>query len=427
MKKTNALPPGRTAALLSWAMYDWAYSAFSTIIQTFVFAAYFTRQVAADKTVASAEWGNAISMAGLIVALSGPLLGALADQTGRRKSWIAGFTLLCTIPTGLLWFIRPDPACALPALLLVAVATVGFESASIFYNAMLPSLAPADGVGRWSGWGWGFGYLGGLLCLTAALYGLVKPETALLRLNVGQAENVRATFVLAAGWHLLFALPLFLFTPDERRSRLPLALTVKHGWAQLADSLRHVRRYGHLVRFFIARMVYIDGMATLFAFGGVYAAGTFAMSAQQVLLFGIGMNVTAGLGAAVFALIDDRVGGKKVILLSLLGLLVSGSLVLLVSTQFLFWIFGLLLGIFVGPAQASSRSYLARVAPEALRNEMFGLFALSGKATAFLGPLLVGWLTLLTGSQRLGMSAILAFFLAGGLLMLTVPPDRRNA
>jgi MFS transporter, UMF1 family len=412
------------AGLFSWAMFDWANSAFATVIQTFVFAAYFTRRVSADEALASAQWGYAISIAGLLVAFGGPLLGAVADQNGRRKPWIAGFSLLCIAATALLWFIKPAPGYVLPALLLVAVATVGFEFATIFYNAMLPSLASTDSLGRWSGWGWSLGYLGGLLCLVLALVALVRPETAWFALDGGQAENIRATFLLVAAWYLLFALPLFIFTPDERRDNLPLALTIQRGWAQLVETLRHVRRYRHVVRFLVARMIYINGLATLFAFGGVYAAGTFAMSEQQVLLFGIGMNVTAGLGAAAFAFLDDRLGGKTIILYSILGLTVSGGLILLVSTPLLFWTFGLLLGVFVGPAQASSRSYLARVAPAPLRNEMFGLFALSGKATSFIGPLLVGWVTLLTGSQRLGMSTILLFFLVGGVMMLTVPPDR---
>jgi UMF1 family MFS transporter len=421
---TSSGQRGRTVGLLSWAMYDWANSSFATVIQTFVFAAYFTRRVAADEAIGSAQWGNAISLAGLCVAIGGPVLGAIADQNGRRKPWIASFSLLCIAATALLWFVRPAPGYAWPALLLVAVGTVGFEYASIFYNAMLPSLAPPDAVGRWSGWGWSLGYIGGLVCLALALVALVRPETAWFTLDAEAAENVRATFLLVAGWYLVFALPLLLFTPDQRRARLPATEAVKRGCRQLLDSLGQVRQYGHIVRFLIARMIYIDGLATIFAFGGVYAAGTFDMTEQQVLLFGIGLNITAGLGAAVFALLDDRVGGKTTILLALLGLIFSGTLILLVSTPKLFWTFGLLLGLFVGPAQASSRSYLARVAPENLENEMFGLFALSGKATSFLGPLLVGWITYLSGSQRLGMSSVIGFFLLGGLLMLTVPSDR---
>jgi UMF1 family MFS transporter len=411
-------------ALFSWAMYDWANSSFATVIQTFVFAAYFTRQIAVNETVGTAQWGNTISLAGLLVALGGPILGALADQTGRRKPWIALFTLLCIVSTGLLWYVRPQNDGGFMALLLVGIGTVGFEFASIYYNAMLPDLAPAHRLGRWSGWGWGLGYLGGLACLVVALVVFVDNPFPWLGLSRERAEHVRATFPLVSAWFLLFSLPLFIFTPDRRHTGLSCRDAVSGSIRQLLDSARHIRQYRHIVRFLIARMFYIDALATIFAFGGVYAAGTFDMTARQVLLFGIGLNVTAGLGAATFALVDDRIGARATILLSLLGLLLSGAMILLVTATSLFWLFGLILGLFVGPAQASGRSYLARMAPLPLRNEMFGLLAFSGKATAFVGPLLVGWLTYLSGSQRVGMSSILLFFVIGFLLMLDVPADK---
>jgi UMF1 family MFS transporter len=398
-------------------MYDWANSSYATVIQTFVFAAYFTRQIAADETLGTAQWGNTISLAGLLVALGGPFLGALADQTGRRKPWIAFFSLLCIVSTGLLWYVRPENDSAALALLLVGIGTVGFEFAAIYYNAMLPDLAPADRLGRWSGWGWGLGYLGGLACLLVAL--LLFGDG-----NGDAAGHIRATFPLVSAWFLFFSLPLFLFTPDRPPTGLAWRAAVRGGLRQLLDSARQIRQFRHIVRFLVARMFYIDGLATIFAFGGIYAAGSFDMSAQEVLLFGIGLNITAGLGAGTFALLDDRVGARATILFSLVGLLLSGTLILLVASPRLFWLFGLILGLFVGPAQASGRSYLARVAPPALRNEMFGLFAFSGKATAFIGPLLVGWLTYFSGSQRVGMSSILLFLVIGFLLMLGVPPDK---
>ena len=171
-------------------------------------------------------------------------------------------------------------------------------------------------------------------------------------------------------------------------------------------------------------MIFIDGLATLFTFGGVYAAGTFNMNEQQVLMFGIALNVTAGIGAVVFAWIDDWLGSKLTIQASLVGLIAAGTSVLMVDTQTAFWILGLILGIFVGPVQSASRSYLARTAPAKLRTQMFGLLALSGKATAFLGPLLVGSVTGIAGSQRGGMGVIIVFFTVGFLLMLTVPEAR---
>lgn len=415
------------AGLISWALYDWANSAFAAVITTFVFAAYFTRQVAENETLGSAHWGYMLGIAGLIVAIGGPLLGAVADQGGRRKPWIILFTLLCIVATALLWLIKPAPSYAWLALLLVGLGTIGSEFAFIFYNAMLPGLSGPKHVGRWSGWGWSIGYAGGVVCLIIALLAFIQGGSHWLGLDPASAEPVRATFPLVSVWYLLFALPLFFITPDTQGTGKPLPRAVRDGMGQLYDSIRQVRRYSHIVRFLIARMFYIDGLATLFAFGGVYAAGTFDMNEQEILLFGIALNVTAGLGAAAFAWVDDWMGSKQTILLSLTGLILLATLVLVVETETLFWTFGLLLGIFVGPAQAASRSYLARVAPEPLRNEMFGLFALSGKVTAFLGPLLVGWMTYLSGSQRLGMSTIVVFFSIGLVLMLTVPATKKPA
>lgn len=427
MTKPIHATPASNVSLIAWALYDWANSAFAAIITTFVFAAYFTRQVAENETIGSAQWGNMLGLAGLVIAITGPLLGAVADQGGRRKPWIAVFTGLCVAATALLWLIKPDPAYIWLALLLVGLGTLGSEFAFIFYNAMLPGLAGHNHVGRWSGWGWSMGYAGGVICLIIALTVFIQSGQHWFGLDSTTAEPVRATFPLVAVWYLLFALPFFLITPDTPGSGKSFPQAVRAGVNQLRDSIRHVRRYRTLVRFLIARMFYIDGLATLFAFGGVYAAGTFNMTAQEVLLFGIALNITAGLGAVSFAWIDDWIGSKPTILLSLIGLIILGTLVLLVKSSALFWIFGLLLGIFVGPAQAASRSFVARAAPESMRNEIFGLFALSGKVTSFLGPLLVGWGTYLSGSQRIGMSAIVIFFCIGFLLMLTVPAAKKTS
>ncbi|MBG0790523.1 MAG: MFS transporter [Desulfovibrionaceae bacterium] len=408
-------------ALWSWAMYDWANSGFAALVQTFVFAAYFTKAVAENETVGTAQWGTMMGVAGLVVGLGGPVLGAMADRSGRRKPWLGAFTALCIAATGLLWFVGPDASFAPLALVLAGIGTVGSEYAMIFYNAMLPDLAGRDAIGRWSGWGWGLGYAGGLVLLIVALYGFVQPP-GWFGVPHADALHVRAVMPLTAGWYMVFCLPLFLFSPDARATGTPLSRAAGQAFAQLRDSLRHVRDHKAIVIFLLARMFYNDGLTTMFAFGGIYAAGAFGMSPSEVILFGIGLNVTAGLGAAAFAWMDDRLGPRKTILASLTGLMVPGVAILLVTDKLLFWIFGLAIGIFVGPIQASSRSYLARTAPEELRTEMFGLFALSGKLTSFLGPFVVGWLTLATGSQRLGMSAIIGLFAIGLAGMLFVPP-----
>ena len=408
-------------ALFSWAMYDWANSAFFAVIQTFVFATYFIQSVAENDTLGSNQWGNTISAAGLLIAIFGPLLGAIADQKGRRKPWILGFSLLSILATAGLWFVEPDNSFLLLALVLIFLGTVGSECAIIFYNAMLPNLASSERMGRWSGWAWGLGYAGGLVCLVVALFLFIDVSQPPFGLDKESAEHVRATFVLVAVWYLLFSIPLFWKTPDAPSTGITTMQAVRNGWKQLKDSIQNIRSYKDILLFLIARMIFIDGLATVFAFGGIYAAGTFDMTERDVLIFGIGLNLTAGLGAALFAWIDDYLGSRQTILLSLAGLIMTTSAVLLVTSSFWFWVTGLILGVFVGPAQAASRTYMGRIAPEELRNQMFGLFALSGKVTAFLGPFLVGWITYFSGSQRIGMSVIVLFFIIGFGLMLKVP------
>ena len=413
-------------ALWSWALYDWANSAFFTIILTFVFAQYFSSAVVGDKVAGTESWGHIVGVSGILVALLAPILGAIADQSGRRKPWLISFTVLCGISSAMLWFVTPEAGQFWQAALWVGLGILGAEFAFIFYNAMLPDLASDERMGRWSGWGWGRGYVGGIVCLVIALYGFIEATANPFGLDRDNAEHVRATFVLTGLWYLVFALPLFFFAPDRPATGLSMGQATRAGFRQLKESIGHVRQYRDIVRFLIARMLYTDGLATIFTFGGVYAAGTFNMDSGEVLKFAIALNVTAGLGALGFSWIDDALGGRNTILLSLCGLGASALAILLVETATGFWVWGMILGIFVGPLQSASRSHLARVAPAHLQTQMFGLFAFSGKATAFAGPLLVGLVTSLTGSQRWGMATILVFLLVGFLLMLTVPASEKE-
>lgn len=414
-----------TISLFSWALYDWANSSFFTVIQTFVFATYFLQSVAQDETVGSTLWGNTIGAAGFLIAVSAPFVGAIADQLGRRKPWIGWFTLLSIVATAGLWFIEPSQQFVVLALVLVFLGTVGSEFAIIFYNAMLPDLASEERMGRWSGWSWGLGYAGGLVCLVIALFVFVDVADPPFGLDKDTAEHVRATFVMVSVWYALFSIPMFLFTSDRPRTDLKLKQAVRSGWQQLKKSIQNVREYKDIVRFLIARMIFIDALATVFAFGGIYAAGTFDMGEREVLIFGIGLNVTAGFGAAIFAWLDDWFGSRTTMLVSLVGLIITTASILLTTSLTWFWVFGLLLGIFVGPVQAASRTYMARVSPPDLQNQMFGLMALSGKVTAFLGPLLVGWLTFFADSQRIGMSVILVLFVIGFTLLYFVPDAKK--
>ena len=417
-------PGGR--AVLSWCLYDWANSAYPTVIGTFVFAAYFTKAVAADEVSGTATWAFAMSLSAIAAAIASPILGAIADRGGRRKPWLLVFTLLCSGASMMLWYAEPDPAFVTWAVVFVIIAGFAFETGQVFYNAMLPDLAPPNRIGRLSGWGWGLGYAGGLCCLGIALVGFVQTESPWFGLSTERAENIRGVTVLVGVWFALFALPLFLFAPDTPRSDLAAGEAIRRGIATIVRTLRDVRHYRPIVVYLIAHMLYADGLSTLFAFGGIYAAGTFDMSFTEIIVFGIAMNVTAGLGAFAFAWVDDWIGPKKTILIALAFLAVLGALLLVVEGKTLFWVFALPLGIFVGPAQAASRSMMARLIPPGMANEMFGLYALSGKATTFLGPLLLGLLTTAFDSQRAGMSVIVVLIVAGGgvLAWLVIEPRR---
>jgi len=410
----------QTRGIIGWCLYDWANSAFPTVITTFVFAAYFTKAVAADPVSGTEQWGYAISASALAVAVTGPVLGAIADHAGARKPWIAVLTFICVIATAMLWFTRPDPSDIIWVLFFVALANYAFEMGMVFYNAMLADIAPKPLTGRISGWGWGLGYAGGLLCLAVALVLFVQPDPALFGLDKSASEPIRATALLVAVWFAVFSIPLFLYTPDAPASGLSVTAAVRRGLCEFIATIRRLRDYAQIVRFLIARMFYADGLTTLFAFGGIYAAGTFGMGFSELIVFGIALNVTAGLGAAAFGWVDDALGSKKTIMIAVSALIVLSTAVLLAPSKTWFWILAMPLGIFVGPAQAASRSMMTHLTPPDVRNEMFGLYALSGKATAFMGPALLGWVTAMADSQRIGMATILVFFGIGLLLLLTV-------
>jgi UMF1 family MFS transporter len=422
------LAPFDRRAVFAWCFFDWANSAFPAVITTFVFATYFTQAVASDPISGTTQWGHAIAVAGFIIAVISPVLGSVADLTGRRKIWLAVFAALNVLAVGALWFVRPSPDSVLFALIGITVATVAFEVACVFYNALLSDLAPPDYVGRVSGWGWGLGYVGGILCLAVVLFAFVQAQTPLFGLDKASAEHVRIAGPFSALWYALFAVPLFLWVREPVGERLALATALRRGIAELRSTLSTLSRPDHraMAWFLLAQMIYADGLTTLFAFGGIYAAGTFGMELPEVITFGITLNLTAGIGAFAFAWLDDRLGARLTIA-SALGALIGLSVaLLLVESKAWFWALGLLLGVFFGPVQAASRSMVARLAPPEHRGQMFGLLALSGRVTAFTGPAVLAWATAAAGSQRAGMATILVFFAAGLAILLCRVPREPN-
>ncbi|PHK93970.1 MFS transporter [Pseudoroseomonas rhizosphaerae] len=404
----------------AWALYDWANSAFPTVVSTFVIAAYFAQGIAPDPATGQAQWGWMQTAAGVAIALLSPLLGAVADAGGRRRMMLLLCTVVTAIATALVWFAAPDPRHALWALVCVGIATVGFELGTVFYNSMLPQVAPPERVGRLSGLAWGLGYAGGLACLVVALLLLVQPDPSPFGLDRGAAEHVRATALLVAAWMLAFGWPVLVLLPDPPPPRPPWNTAIRQGLGEIGALLRGLPRNPVLGRFLLACLFYTDGLNTLFAFGAIYAAGAFGMEFDEILMFGIALNVTAGLGAAGFGLLEDRLGARRTILASLAALLALGLGVVLAEDKGVFWGLALALGLFIGPAQSASRSYMARLAPPDEVAAHFGLFALSGRITGFMGPAVLAFVTSVTASQRAGMATVLAFLALGGAILLTV-------
>ncbi len=405
------------AVLLSWCLYDWANSAFPAVISTFVFAVYFTQNVAADPVTGSVVWSQAVTGAGLAIALLSPVFGAVADQTGRQKVWLIFFTTICVVGCALLWFIKPNPDHVGPALIIYVAAAISFGIAMVFYDAMLTRLVSPDRFGRLSGIGWAAGYIGGLICLLVVLFAFVEPTASPFAFDREEGEHVRAATVFVALWYLLFSLPLFLSRIDVTGGGRPIAEAARAGLLRLAETLRGMPGRPTVARFLVAHMLAADGLTTLILFGGVYAAGTFGFDISEILLFAIALYVLAGVGAAGFGWLDDRIGSKAVIMIALSAIFVLVAGLVVAQSKMHFWVLGTGLGLFIGPAQSSSRSLMARLTPPEVSAEYFGLYSLAGKITVFAGPLLFGVMTSIGHSQRAGFAVIL-LFLAAGLIAL---------
>jgi UMF1 family MFS transporter len=329
------------------------------------------------------------------------------------------------------------------ALVVFVIANVAFEFGIVFYNAYLPELTTRDDIGRVSGWGWGLGYFGGLLALAVALLTLVQPEAVVeairqsglsvpagpwLGFSTEGGENIRATNLMVALWLIVFSLPIFFFVHERPVARPAARAVIRGSFEQLASTFREIRKHKEAVKFLLARLLYNDGLVTIFSFGGIYAQGVFGFTLADVLIFGIVINLAAGIGAIAMGYVDDWLGAKPTIIVSLVGLLSAGVLGVVATDPAWFWLAGILIGIFSGPNQAASRSLMGRYTPHGLENEFFGFFAFSGKLTAFIGPLLVGVVTGVTQSQRAGMIVVVVLLVIGLLLLIPVrEPDSRNA
>jgi MFS transporter, UMF1 family len=417
---------GGRGRVVAWGLWDWGSSASNAIVGTFVFTVYLTGTVGDELPggfSANAWLGYALGAAGLLVAVLAPVIGRRADVAGHRKLSVGFYTVLMVASAAAMYLVQDDSRWFALGLLLLGLWSVFFELASVTYNALLVGVSTPATIGRVSGVGWAMGYLGGIVLLLGVYLGFIAGDGGLLGVPTENGFNIRVVALVAAGWCAVFAVPLLLRVPEPIGPTGSPRTGVWATYRELVADLRALYRQApHTVYFLAASALYRDGVAAILAFGGVLAVTVYGIDPGDVLIFGVAANVTAAAGALLAGRIDDRIGPKAVIVGSLLGMLLAGGALLVVSGPVAFWVVGLVLTLFVGPAQSSSRTYLARLAPAGQEGQLFGLYATTGRAVSFLAPTLVGLCTQLFDSERAGILGILLVLGAGLLALHPVRP-----
>jgi UMF1 family MFS transporter len=434
---TAAAPPATPATrgqVIAWAFWDWGSAAFNTVILTFVFSVYLVKGVGDDQPSASAALGYAVGIAGFALAVVAPVIAARADAAGRRKRATAIWTAVTIVVMAIMVAVRDDTTYLAFGLILLALGTVFWELASVSYNAMLCQVSTPATMGRISGFGWSMGYVGGIVLLAGLYVGMISDNddgtAGLLRIATADGWNYRVVALVAAAWYLVSAIPLFVavpeIPPDPDR---PARIGVLASYRKLVGDVREVYRSDpHALWFLLSSAIYRDGLAGVFTFGVILAVAVYGIPQDDVLIFGVVANVVSAAGALIGGWLEDRIGPKPVIVGSLVGLIVTGTILMFVYGPSAFWVLGLFLCAFVGPAQSSSRTFLARMAPPGREGQFFGLYATTGRAASFLAPTLFALFVTLFDTPRAGIVGIVLVLALGlGTFAAVRSPVRRPA
>ena len=402
--------------IINFAFYDFANSAFTTIIITFIFSTYFAKQIAPNPVLGQSYWGWTIGITGILVAIIGPLLGSVADKKNFTNLFIKLFTVICIILTSLLWFSKPSEKYLIYTLVVVGLANLFYELSLIFYNSILKSITRTNNLGKSSGFSFALGYIGGILVLIICIKIFIDNTTFPFGLTKENSANIRATSIVVALWYLIFSIP-FLFSLKKKIENK------KNGFTNSISKIKELvwnNGLNNIGKFLIARMLYADGLNAIIVMGGIFAVGVFNLEIKDLLLLSILMNITAFIGAILGGYANDKFTSKFVIIFSLIGLIISSTIILFIQSNIFFLIFASINGLFIGPIQSASRVFITKSIDENSQATGFGLFALSGKLTSFIGPLLVSTVTFITNSQRIGFSAAIFLLLIGFLILLKV-------
>lgn len=415
----------------SWALWDWGTQPFATVITTFVFSVYLTSEAFGPKDEVTMKLAWATGLAGLFIALLAPVLGQGADRTGKRMFHLRWQTWVLATICAAMYFVAPAPEYFLLGAVLLGAGNVISEIANVNYYAAIDQVSTPRNVGRVSGLGWGLGYLGGIAILLLIIA---------VRGDEFAADDVRVAMLFCGAWTLIFTIPIFIALKDRRPDHVAPKIGIIGSYKQLFNSIKWLAKTApNTLFFYIAAALFRDGLAGVFTFGGVLAAGTFGFKFSEVVIFGVAANVIAGVATIGFGLIDDKIGPKTVILTSLAALILIGTGVFIFHDggKPVFWALGLAMCVFVGPAQSAARSFLARLIPEGHSGEMFGLYATTGRAVSFLAPtmfgLAIGLGSIITKSgedsaQHWGILGIVLVLLVGFVFALFVKePPRHSA
>jgi|TARA_B100001971_G_scaffold202724_1_gene216811 UMF1 family MFS transporter len=402
--------------VFNFALYDFANSAFTTIIITFIFATYFAKQIAPNTVLGQSYWGWTIGLVGFLVAIAGPFIGSFADKKNKILFFLRFFSLLCIFFTSLLWFAKPFQNYLLYTLVIVGIANFFYELSLIFYNSLLKDISKSKNLGKSSGLGFALGYIGGIATLFISIKLFIDNDNLPFGLSKEESQNIRATAILVSAWFLLFSSPFLFFFKKKLKKINKSALS---NFSELKNLIWN-RGLKTLGKFLIARMLYADGLNAIIVMGGIFAVGVFNLQIKELLILSVLMNITAFIGAFVGGLANDKYGSKIVIITSLLGLIFSSSVILFVYSKQFFFIMAAINGLFIGPIQSASRVMITSLLDNNNQGKGFGLFATSGKLTSFIGPLLVSTVTFLSDSQRIGFSSAIVLLVAGLVILINI-------
>ncbi len=417
-------PNNRLSVKVSWSFYDWANSAWSAIIITFIFSRYFVDVLAPNENLGTLYWTWTIGISSLVAAFLSPLFGTISDQSQSSKNWLIFTTLIYSLIAISFWIAVPGQINLIFVIILIFVGNISYEISQIFYNGQLKLISDKDNFAKLSGLAWGLGYAGTVIIFIIYFLLFFLPEETLFNLNKDNYENIRISFPITGFWIIIFSLPLFITFKDPQKKNLKFKFNITKSFHEIKNTFKEIKKYQNLVWFLFSRLFFMDGINAIFAVAAIYATIVFGMSTTDIIMLGIGTNIAAGIGSWIFSFIENKFGSKNTIVFSLVCIFILSFFILLINEKNFFLILAIILSSFFGPIQSASRVYFAKNIPDNKKYEFFGFYSFSGKVTSFIGPVLYGTIAYIFSSPKLGMASLLILFALGLVLLTKVENDK---